>query len=433
MQHSNCYIADIYYAMAFLIIIILIILNGYFSLAEIALISVNKNELSEEKGNHNPSAFQVLKLIEKPEEFLSAIQVGITLLSLLEGIYGGSMVADQLKLILVHLGMSEVIAHISSLIIGIGLITYLTIVFGELVPKSIALQMPLKVSLAIAPSLNLISKVLFPFIKLLTWSTRFILDVLSIKRNDSKKISENDIKQMLGTAYKQGLVGKQQLWMHENVWTFTNLTAQRIMKPAKIVAAVNYSWGRDLIIDLMKKKPYSYFPVYKEEAGNIVGLISTKKFFLNDNPDWHQLILSGCTIPADMPAKDIFTRFKEKKADFGLVIDDQTNYLGIVSMQDIMEGVFGDIPEIDDYSAYFYAKSDKIWIAEGFVHLQRIRIKLSFPWLRDYEAKYLTLSELMQGEIPDHEIQNTLVIKGVSFTILEESNHEAPKIMITIP
>lgn len=419
--------------MAIFIIIVLIILNCYFSLAEIALVSVNDNELAEQQELHNPKAAQVLKLIQNPEEFLSAVQVGITLLGLLEGIYGGDMVATQLEALFIKIGLSHVFAHIAALVIGIGLITYLTIVIGELVPKSIALQMPLKVSLAIAPSLSLISVILFPFIKLLTVSTRFILDLLSIKKSDSRKMSERDIKQMLGTAYKQGVVGKQQLWMHENVLAFKNLTAQRMMKPAKIVVGVNYDWGKDQITSLMREKPYSYFPVYKGDPRNISGIINTKNFFLNEETDWHHLVTPAFTIAGETSAKDMFTRFKEEKVDFAVVTDRKNMYLGIVSMQDIMEGVFGDIPEIDDYSAYFYAKSDKEWIAEGFVHLQRVRLRLSLPWIRDYEAKYLNLSELMKGEITDTGKQEKLVLHDVTFTVLEKSNDEASRISITLP
>ena len=419
--------------MAILIILVLIVLNGYFSLAEIALVSVNSNELSEQEEQHNSKAQQVIKLIEDPEEFLSAVQVGITLLGLLEGIYGGDMVAKQLEALLVKAGLSHVLAHITALITGIGLITYLTIVFGELVPKSIALQMPLKVSLAIAPSLSLLSRILFPFIKLLTLSTRFILNLFSVKKGDDRKISERDIKQMLGTAYKQGVVGKQQLWMHENVLTFNNLTARRIMKLAKIVVSVDYNWKKEEITALMRKTPYSYFPVYDGDPANVAGVLNTKNFFLSTESDWHHLIQAPCIIAAETAAKDIFTRFKEKKADFAIVADDKNNYLGIVSMQDIMEGVFGDIPEIDDYSSYLYAKNEKEWIAEGFVHLQRVRVKLALPWIRDYEDKYLNLSEMMKGEISGAAKTDSLQVNGVTFTVLEKTKGEAIRISIALP
>jgi putative hemolysin len=419
--------------MAFIIIILLIILNGYFSLAEIALISVSDAELSGEQSKNNPNAFAVLQLIKDPEEFLSAVQVGITLLGLLEGIYGGDMVAAELQGWFTNAGMNQVVAHISSLVIGIGATTYLAIVFGELVPKTIALQMPLKISLAIAPSLRLFSEILFPFIKLLTVSTRAILSAFSIKASNNEKVTEKDLKRILSTAYKQGILGKQQLFLHENVFTFDHLTAKNIMKPARIVLTLSYDWSREQVIAVIRKRPYSFFPVYKGEPGNVIGVLGTKDFFLNERANWHNSITSNCSVPKEMTARDIFNKFKEKKLDFAIVSGETKPFIGIVAMQDVMEGVFGDLPEREDYALYFFQKSDKQWIAEGFIHLQRIRNTLSLPWLRAYEQKYLSLSELLAGELSEVKNQDTLVLNGVSFKIIAGTATDPQTIQITLP
>lgn len=419
--------------MAILVIILLIILNGYFSLAEIALVSVTDSELSDENFKNNPKAAQVLKLIKNPDEFLSAVQVGITLLGLVEGIYGGNIVAKEMEVWLIRLGVSGVIAHVSSLIVGIGLITYLTIVFGELLPKSIALQIPVKISLAIAPSLSLFSKIIYPFIKLLTVSSRYLLSLFPIQSQGSKKLTEKDLRRVLSAAYKQGVLEKQQLWLHQNVITFKNLTAKRIMKPARIVAAVPISWDRQALKEFIEKRPYSYFPVYSEQENNITEIVSTKIFLLHDDQDWHKTALNPCSIPADMAARDIFNIFKEKRIDFGIVRDPAGKYLGIIAMQDIMEGIFGDMPELEEYSDYFYSKSEKVWIAEGFVHLQRIRNTLSLPWLRDYEGNYLSIAELITGETTSIKNGDPLVLNGVSFQIISGTKQDPEKISITLP
>ncbi|TKT89382.1 HlyC/CorC family transporter [Dyadobacter frigoris] len=419
--------------MAILVIILLIILNGYFSLAEIALVSVTDSEMSDENFKNNPKAAQVLKLIKNPDEFLSAVQVGITLLGLVEGIYGGNIVAKELEISLVEIGVSDFAAHVSSLIVGIGLITYLTIVFGELLPKSIALQIPVRISLAIAPSLSLFSKIIYPFIKLLTVSSRYLLSLLPIQSQGSKKYTEKDLRRVLSAAYKQGILEKQQLWLHQNVITFKNLTAKRIMKPARIVAAVPVIWDRQVLKEFIEKRPYSYFPVFTEHEDNITGIVSTKIFLLNDEQDWQKTTLEACSIPADMAARDIFSIFKEKRVDFGIVRDPAGRYLGIIAMQDIMEGIFGDIPELEEYSDYFYSKSEKVWIAEGFMHLQRIRNTLSLPWLRDYEGKYLSLAELITGETANVKDGDPLVLNRVSFRVIAGTNQDPEKVSITLP
>jgi putative hemolysin len=404
--------------MAFLIIILLITLNGYFALAEIALISVNNTDLEDELNKNNHKAAQVQKLIKDPEEFLSAIEVGTTLLGLLEGIYGGGLVAERLDHWFLLLGMSSLTAHVAALLIGIGTITYLTLVFGVLVPMSIALQMPLKISLALAPSLLIIHKVLYPFVKILTKSTRFILSALSIKRANNKQISEKDIKGILGAAYKQGLLGKQQFSMHENLFAFNDLKAKNIMKPARIIICISYDLTREEVTREVREHPYSNFPVYEGEPGHIVGVLHVKAFFLDENAEWHKSIDYNCSVNPDAAVRDVFNTFKEKKIKFGIVLNDAKKFMGVIAMQDIMEGVFGDIPELEDYTSYFYQKSTNVWIAENFIHLQRIRNTLDLSWLRHYEAKYLSLSDLFAGESALLTNDGTITLSGVSFKII---------------
>ncbi len=419
--------------MGFIIIILLIILNGYFSLAEMALISVNNAELAEEESKNNQRAFQVLQLIKDPEEFLSAIEVGTTLLGLLEGIYGGGMVAAQLDHWFLILGLSGTTAHIAALIIGIGTITYLTLVFGVLVPMSIAIQMPLKVSLAVAPSLVLFHKALYPFIKLLTRSTRFILSVLSIKKADHKKISERDLKGMLGTAYKQGLLGQQQFSMHENLFAFNDLKAKNIMKPARIIVCISNDLTREQVTKKIRERPYSNFPVYQDDPGQIIGVIHVKAFFLNATEDWHDCINYNCSVQENAAVRDVFSAFKEKKVEFGIVRGEGKKFMGVIAMQDIMEGVFGDIPELEDYTSYFYQKSEGIWIAENFIHLQRIRNTLNLHWLRHYEAKYLSLADLFAGESALLTDGGTITLEGVTFKIISGSRDNPQTIRINLP
>jgi putative hemolysin len=416
--------------MIILVILLLILLNFYFSLAEIALIAVKQGQLTEEAEKGNKKAKKALQLSGDPEAFLSAVQVGITLLGILEGIYGGEMVASKLDPFLVkHFGWSHALAHIVSTISGIGLITYLTIVIGELLPKSIALQLPLKVSILVAPSLLLFSRIAFPFVKLLTISTRFLLDKLHIHKQENEKISENDLRKMLSTAYNQGILDKDELVLHENIFSYSALTAKRIMKPAKIVISIPYESTRDAVMEIIRTKPYSHFPVKKTD-GSISGILSTKNFALNTETHWHTLIRPFCQLTPEMDATAIFLHFKKTNNDFGLVMK-SNHFLGIVAMQDIMEGVFGDMPEREDYRDYFYKESDNTWIAEGFIHLQRIKRELSLDWMRAYENKYVTITELLEGEL-GHWPQKgeQLTIENLIFNVEESEQYEIGKVLI---
>ena len=420
--------------MVFIVILLLILLNGYFSLAEIALVAVKKGQLEAAAEKGSKGAVQALRLSNDPEGFLSAVQVGITLLGLLEGIYGGDMVATWLAPILVKAGVTEWLAHGLSLVLGIGLITYFTIVIGELLPKSIALQVPLKVSLAIAPSLVLFSKIAYPFIRMLTWSTRILLRAFKVKTQDQEQVSEQDLLRMLSTAQQQGVLEKEELWLHQNVFAFGDLTAGRMMKPLTLVRCLNERWTREEVISLMQQYPYTHFPVYRDEVTNVMGILSAKAFFLNRKDRWQGCIHKGLQVPETMVAKEVFRRLNEVRSDFALVTDETQQVSGILTMQDIMEGVFGDIPELETYSDYFYKLGAHEWQAHGFIHLQRIRRVLGLQWLRDYETTYLSIQELLEGELGHLPAEGeTLTLHDVAFRVVAADAETVSEVIIHLP
>lgn len=410
--------------MAVVIIAVLISLNAYFSLAEIALVAVKQHQLKAEEEKKNQKAIAALRLIKEPDEFLGAVQVGITLLGILEGVYGGDLVATQLQTVLVRHGLNEPLAHVLSLVAGIGAITYLTIIVGELLPKSIALQTPLNVSLAVAPSLLFFTRLAYPFIKLLTVSTRFLLRLLRIKTGQKEQITEGDIKRMLSTARQQGVLEEGELWLHQNVFAFADLTAGRMMKPLAIVRSLNNAWSRRRVEEEIERYPYSFFPVYNEAPENIVGILNVKSFFLHKGDDWQTVLLPKEPLPAELDAETVFNRFKEQRIHFALVVNRESRPVGIVTMQDVMEGVFGDIPELEDFRKYFYQLPDKSWKASGFIHLQRLRRTLDMNWLRPFEEKYINLDEFLKGELGHRpDAGERFSAHGYTF-VVEETNGE---------
>ena len=404
--------------MVFVIIAVLIILNAYFSLAEIALVAVKQHQLKAEEEKKNKKAIAALRLTKDPEEFLGAVQVGITLLGILEGLYGGDLVATKLELVFYRYGFHETSAHVLSLILGIGAITYLTIVIGELLPKSIALQTPLSTALLVAPSLLFFTRVAYPFIRLLTASTRVLLRVLHIRTGQEEQITEQDLKRILSTARQQGILEEGELWLHQNIFSFSGLTAHRMMKPLSIVRTVDFTWNRSRVEEEIERYPYTFLPIYQESDDDIVGIINVKDFFLHKGENWQEVIIRETAIPGKTLAGDLFDHFKQSKLHFALVTNEQKRVEGIVTMQDVMEGIFGDIPELEDFRKYFYQISPTSWRASGYIHLQRIRRTLRLAWLRSYEEKYINLDELITGELGRRPVTNDKVfLHQYSFTV----------------
>lgn len=191
-----------------LLLVVLILINGYFSAAEIAMVSVKRFRIQQEADKGNKHALEVLSLLQNPEEYLSAIQVGITLVGIIEGLYGGEILQQYLEPKLSGLGLSSLFSHVLSIVLGVGFITYITIILGELLPKSIALQLPQRIALRIAPSFRLFTLIAYPFVTFLTKSTHLLLKVFRIKGSENQKLTDADLKSFLSLAYRQGTIEK---------------------------------------------------------------------------------------------------------------------------------------------------------------------------------------------------------------------------------
>jgi putative hemolysin len=328
--------------MIFLVLILLlIVLNAYFSAAEIALVSVKKFRIQEEADKGTKNAQKILSLLKDPDEYLSSIQVGITLVGIIEGLYGGEVVQKYLEPKFLTWGMSQWLAHNASMILGIGLITYITIVFGELLPKSIALQLPQKIAFRIAPSFRLFTLIAFPFVKLLTQSTHFLIRFLPVRGSENKKITDADLKSFLGLAYRQGTLEKYEWELHENIFRFYDQTIDRIMTPFEKVTWVDESMSLEDVEEIFRKSTHNYFPVLQHKI-RVIGYICARDFFMNKERTLDQMIEPACFITENQNAPKLLERFKQSKNNFGIVVKNDNELSGVVTMHDIGEILIGE-------------------------------------------------------------------------------------------
>jgi putative hemolysin len=328
--------------MVFLVLlIILILINAYFSAAEIAMVSVRKFRIQGEADKGNQNARKVLSLLNNPDEYLSAIQVGITLVGIIEGLYGGEALQAYLEPRFLTWGMRPWVAHSISLIVGIGSITYVTIILGELLPKSIALQLPQKIALRLAPSFKLFTVIAYPFVKLLTQSTHFILRFLPVKGSENKKLTDADLKSLLGLAYRQGTIEKYEWELHENIFSFYDQTIGRIMTTAEKVTWVDEAMSRIAAENVFRSSTHNYFPVLRNST-IVVGYISAKEFFMDMEKTVEQIVEPACLITADQKAPDLLEKFRNHRNNFGIVVKNGHELSGVVTMHDIGEILIGE-------------------------------------------------------------------------------------------
>lgn len=355
--------------MELLIIFILTLLNGFFALSEIALVSVKKNRIEHLAAQGSSNAKMVLKLLDNPENFLSSVQVGITLIGIVSGAYGGAALTDDMVGFLSQFGFLGESLHTVSLIIVIGGITYFTIVVGELVPKTIAMNNSEPIALFCVPIIRIFTMITFPFVKLLSVSTNLILKIFGVKENDAEKVSEEELRFMLKTAGKQGVLENEESQAMQNLFSFTDQTAKSLMTHSSEVEWINYNWSKELIFDKIKESVHSKFIVADGTLDNPKGIINIKDVLENyhrDDFSLDQILTRPIYVIQNTPAFKILNLFKAKKQYIGLVVDEFGSVRGIITLHDLIEAIMGDLPDEDEKEEqYIIKKEDGNYLLNG--------------------------------------------------------------------
>lgn len=348
--------------MELLIIFILTLLNGFFALSEIALVSVKKSRIEHLAAQGHSNAKMVLALLDNPENFLSSVQVGITLIGIVSGAYGGAALTDDMVAFLSQFGFLGESVHLVSLIVVIGGITYFTIVVGELVPKTIAMNNSESIALFCVPIIRVFTIITFPFVKLLSVSTNLILKIFGIKENDAEKISEEELRFILKTAGKQGVLENDESETMQNLFSFTDQTAKSLMTHSSEVEWINNAWSKEVIFDKIKESVHSRFIVAEGTLDNPKGIINIKDVLENyhkDDFNLDEILTRPIYIIQNTPAFKILNLFKDKKQYIGVVVDEFGSVRGIITLHDLIEAIVGDLPDEDETEESNIIKRDE--------------------------------------------------------------------------
>ncbi|NCA22931.1 MAG: HlyC/CorC family transporter, partial [Crocinitomicaceae bacterium] len=317
----------------------------------------------------NSRAATVLKLLENPENFLSSVQVGITLIGIISGAYGGATLTDDLEKALGSFTFLGAYLHIVSLIIVIGSITYFTIVIGELVPKTIAMNSSEKIALVCVPVIKYFTYAAFPFVKLLSISTKFILKIVGSEETNSDHISEEELKFLLLNAGKSGVLETDESEVHQNIFRFSDQTAKSLMKHSSEVEWVDSNASKEEIFNKIAEYNHSKIIVSEGTLENVKGYIRVKDFLERYNDaalELTEIIEDPLYIAQNTPSFKILNTFKQTKQHLGFVIDEYGGLLGIITLHDLVEAIVGDLPdEEDDDAEKIIEREDGTFLIDG--------------------------------------------------------------------
>ena len=367
-----------------LLLISLTLVNAFFASAEMAAVSVNKNKikiLAENEGNKK--AELILKLLEEPTKFLSTIQVAITLSGFLASASAATSFSKPLGKLLTQLGITYPYNENISLVFVTIILSYFTLVFGELVPKRIALQKAEFISLFSVKIIFNISKITSPFIKLLSLSTNFVLNVLGMKAEKlEENISKEEIKSMIEAGQANGVFNETEKEMINSIFEFDDITVGKIMTARTDVYMVNIDVPVSEYIDDLLSKKYARVPVYQNTPDNIIGTLHMKDLILEarkngfENIDVKSIIRKPYLIPESKKIDELFKEMQKNKKSMAIIIDEYGGFAGIVTMEDLVEEVMGEIEDEHDVSSPQIIKLDKVtYIVNGLISLDELNEK----------------------------------------------------------
>lgn len=366
-----------------LLLVVLTLINAYFAGAEMAVVSVNKNKIRRLSEEGNQKAAMVQSLFDDSTRFLSTIQVAITLANFFSSASAASGISVALGGWMYRAGIpySETIAMVLVTVV----LSFLTLIFGELVPKRIALQKAEAFSMWTVKPIYYISKAMSPFIKLLSVSTNLVLRIAGMKTGSiEEKITEEEIKGLLQSGREQGVFNEIEQDMITSVFSFDDKTAREIMVPRKDVFAIDILEPLSEYLDEMLDSRYTKIPVYREERDNIVGVLDMRDFAIEarkvsfENVEIEKLMQKPYFVPETKNADSLFKELQSRKNHIAVLIDEYGGFSGIVTVEDLVEEVMGEIyNEYDQEDPEMLQISDTTYIIDGGILVDELNEKLN--------------------------------------------------------
>ena len=422
--------------MEFLIILFLLVLNGIFAMYEIALVSSSKARLETLVAKGNKSARGVLKQLEEPEKFLSTIQIGITLIGIVSGAYGGVAIADDLVPLFSLIPGAEAYARNLAMITTVAVITYLSLIIGELVPKSIALSNPERYAILFSPIMILLTKISYPFVWLLSISTRLLNKLIGLK-SEERPMTQEEIKMILHQSSEQGVIDKEETEMIRDVFRFSDKRANELMTHRRDVVILHPDDTREKVMKTIEEEHYSKYLLVDERKDEIIGVVSVKDIILTMGNqkefNLREIARPPLFIPESLYANKVLELFKKNKNKFGVVVNEYGSTEGIITLHDLTESIFGDILEEDETEEEeIVTRQDGSMLVEASMNIGDFMEEMGILSYDDIESEDFTtlggLAMFLIGRIP--KAGDIFTYKNLQFEVVDMDRGRVDKLLV---
>ncbi len=349
-----------------LILLALMILNGVFSMAEIALVSARKSRLRFDAERGDRRAKAALKLSEHPDTFLSTVQVGITLIGILTGIFSGDALTLPIRTWLEQFEWIRPYAQPVAVGILLLAITYFSLVIGELVPKRIGLTRPESIAKFMAAPMRVLSQVAHPFIWLLSNSTSLIVKGLGIRKGDDSAVTEDEIRAIVNEGLEHGTIDEVEQEIVENVFNVSDRSITSLMTPRSDLVWLDANAGSDAYQAVVRTNRHSIYPVCEGSIDRMVGVVSIKDLYVSgDAATPSDLMQKPLYVPENNSAYQVLEKFRTAKVHHGFIVDEYGSLLGMVTVNDIFEAIVGFVPDAEEADYDFVRREDGSYLVEA--------------------------------------------------------------------
>jgi len=418
-----------------IVLLFLIFCNGLFVMAEIALVSARKSRLEHLAESGDERARQALELTEKPELFLSTAQIGITLIAILTGLYSGEKFSANLKPYLERISfLKHYSGSISTAIIVI-LVTFLSIIFGELIPKRIGLLLAEKIARIVARPMNFLTRLGYPIVTLLNSASNLFFVIFPIKASRESNVTEEEIKAIINEGTEQGTIQEAEQEIIERVFHLGDRNITSLMTHRSDIVWFDLNENEEMIKEKIIREPHSVYPVCDAQIDNVKGMVSIKDLYIADDKTlFRDIMTAPLYVPENNTAYQVLEKFKQSKKHSCCIVDEYGSLLGIITLNDILEAIIGDIPQPDLTDYEIKRREDGSYLVDGQIpfydflsHFHRTE------WMNEGEHEFDTLAGFILHEL--ERIPKTgdkMNWKAFRFEIMDMDNQRIDKVLVGI-
>ena len=421
-----------------LVILLLILINGTLAMFELAIVSSRKTKLQKMEQEGNKRAKIVIELIDDPNKFLSTIQIGITLIGILAGAFGGATISWPVSQYLLFLSPYHLAI---SMLIVVLIITYLTLVIGELVPKRVALNNPEKIALKLAKPMKILLKIFGPLVIILSKSTNIVLRIIGHEKTKESVVTEDEIKLLIEEGIEDGTIEKEEEDIIKRVFRLDVQKVDMLMTPRPEIIWIDLEEPIEETKKRIINSKRSIFPVATGELDDFLGVVQTKdilsSIFLGEELDIKSHVKKPLIVPENLPSLDILKLFKKNKehVHFALVIDEYGGVEGLITLNDVLEGIVGDIPGIDEMDEPGVTeRRDGSWLIDGGYPIDRFKELFNLEEIPgEKEDNFTTLTGFILSYINKIPETGEIFVWGkLIFEIVDKDGHYIDKVLVSL-